>query len=278
MTALFASAYSPILPNPKHLQEVWGSAGWVFTIWAGAIGLLLLPYCMRKYARDRDPIPGLMWMGGLFASLLEPMLDHLSHIWWATDLPGPVFKGYGLSIPWLIPPCYTWVVGMTSYALYRILDRGIATRQLYRYWLGLFAIGLALEWPGVLLKAYVYYGNQPWKFAKLSLWTSWTNGTGYLISGFLLWIVAPRLRGRSTAVILLLPVSGLAASWGVTGWLNSMALNWKLPDVIAWGLSACSFGLCLLVVKGIAVAATTDSDWTLQHRRSEQVHAGAEAA
>ena len=79
-----------------------------------------------------------------------------------------------------------------------------------------------------------------------------------LMVGFLLWLVAPHLHGWRKALILLVPITAFGGSYGMTAWPNFMALNWEMPVVFAWLLSAFSLGLCLLLVGGVATVVATD--------------------
>jgi hypothetical protein len=93
------------------------------------------------------------------------------------------------------------------------------------------------------------------------------NGTGWLLMGFLLWLVVPYLRGRAKSIVLLAPVTAFSATYGMVAWPNFMALNWQMPVIAAWMLSTFSLGIALLVVRGIAAMVATDSplrlkDWS----------------
>ena len=152
-------AVLPTLPVPDSYQA--GDTGkWLFTIWAGGFALLTLPYCIYRITKG-DQIAIYAWLGGFITSLGEPMLDHLGHLWWPTNLPGPAFSGFDLQIPLLIPPCYVFFTSMTGYFAYRMFRKGITVKQVFYVWLAIAATDLALEIPGTAADVYRYYGDQP---------------------------------------------------------------------------------------------------------------------
>jgi hypothetical protein len=239
------------LPVPSDYRATDVSM-WLFTLWAGGFALLVLPYVLHRLRKHRDTVLLFTWIGGFICSLGEPMLDHLGHLWWPTNLPGPAFTGYDLNVPLLIPPCYVAFVAMTGYFAYRMMTRGLTMRQVLYVWLAIASTDLALEFPGVLTNVYRYYGDQPFYLGNFPMHWGWLNGTGMLMVGFLLWLVAPRLRGAQKGLILLVPVTAFLGSYGMTAWPAFLSLNANLSpfwmDVVDLG----SLALCLLVVRGVA--------------------------
>jgi hypothetical protein len=230
-----------------------GSAGkWLFTIWAGGFAFLVLPYALYRVAKFRDSVPLLLWLGGFICSLGEPMLDHIGHLWWPQNLPGPVFKGYDLSVPFLIPPCYAFFVSGMGYVSYRYFLKGVTVRKVFLIWLAIASTDLALELPGVAANVYKYYGNEPFNVFGFPLHWAWLNGTGFLVVGLLTYLVVPRLKGARKALLLLVTVTAFLGSYGMTAWPAFLSLNWKLSGAAQAIVDLGSLALCLLVVRGIA--------------------------
>jgi hypothetical protein len=239
------------LPVPSDYKAGTVSM-WLFTLWAGGFALLALPYVLYRLRRYGDTVLLFTWIGGFICSLGEPMLDHLGHLWWPTNLPGPAFSAYDLNVPLLIPPCYVAFVAMTGYFAYRMMNRGLSVRQVFYVWLAIASTDLALEFPGVLTNVYKYYGNEPFYLGNFPMHWGWLNGTGMLMVGFLLWALVPRLRGLQRGLVLLVPVTAFLGSYGMTSWPAFMSINANLStfwmDVVDLG----SLALCLLVVWGVA--------------------------
>lgn len=247
-----------ILPVPAGYQAN-ETVAWLYTAWAGAFALLILPWIFRRLLKEKDVIPLLMWAGGMICSLTEPMLDDLGHLWYPTNLPGPAFVGFGVNIPWLIPLAYSFFCGMNGYFIYRYMLRGMSAKGIYCAWLILCASDLLVEYPGVFFGAYQYYGDQPFKFLNFPWWWAWINGTAMLMVGFLLWLVAPHLKGWHKASILLVPITAWSGSYFMTAWPDFLALNWRMPNIVAWLLSLFSLGLCLITVRGVIAVVAKES-------------------
>lgn len=236
-------------PLDYHASAV---AGWLFTIWAGGFAFLLLPYVLYRLRRHRDPVPLLAWAGGFLCTLGDTMLDHLGHLWYPNNLPGPLFTAFGINEPLFLPPCYAAFVCMTGYFAYRMFQRGPSARQVWYVWLAIASTDLLLEFPGVLTDVYGYYGREPFYVGNFPLHWGWVNGTGMLMVGFGLWLAVPRLRGVRRLLILLVPITAFLGSYGMTAWPAFLSINANLStlpmDVVDLG----SLLLCLLVVAGVA--------------------------
>jgi hypothetical protein len=246
--SLLAAVTVPV-PDSYQAENV---SKWLFTLWAGGFAFLVLPYVLYRLRKFGDTVPLFVWIGGFICSIGEPMLDHLGHLWWPTNLPGPAFRGYDLSVPLLIPPCYVAFVAMTGYFAYRMFLRGVTFRQVFLVWLAISSTDLALEFPGVLTNVYRYYGQEPFYVGNFPLHWAWLNGTGMLAVGFLLHLLVPRLSGARRLLVLLVPVSAFLGSYGITAWPAFLSLNSYMPPVAQHLVDAFSLVLCLLVVWGVA--------------------------
>lgn len=245
------NGFRSIQPVPPSYHA--GSAGkWLFTIWAGGFAFLVLPYALYRLSKFRDWVPLLLWLGGFICSLGEPMLDHLGHLWWPHNLPGPVFNGYDLSVPFLIPPCYAFFVSGMGYVAYRYFLKGVTVRRVFLIWVAIASTDLALELPGVAANVYKYYGNEPFNVFNFPLHWAWLNGTGFLVVGLLTYLVVPKLKGASKALLLLVTVTAFLGSYGMTAWPAFLSLNWKMSSAAQAIVDLGSLALCLLVVRGVA--------------------------
>ena len=247
-----------MLPVPEGLA-VNDLVAVLFTVWAAATALVLLPWVIRVWLKDNDPTPFCMMIGGVLCSTLEPMLDNLGHLWWPTDLPGPAFIGYSLNVPYLIPCSYAGFLGMISYWTYTKMRDGIDVKGLFVVFLVVCVSDMLLEIPGTALGAYVYYGDQPFELLGFPMAWAWINAIAMLFGGFLLWAIRPHLTGMKRALIILVPVMGGSAGYGVSGWLFFLALNWEMPMYLAYLLTLISLALSLLIVYFVAMVVGNSS-------------------
>ncbi|WP_275629432.1 MULTISPECIES: hypothetical protein [unclassified Pseudomonas] len=244
--------------------------GMIFTIWAGGFGIAVLPWALYRYFKHKDDIPGLMCVGGFICSVLEPMLDHLGHLWWPTNLPGPAFIGFDLHIPYLIPPCYVFFIAMTGYWAYLRMKSGLDMKGVFVVWLIISMSDVIMEIPGTSTGAYTYYGDASFKIFGFPLAWGWMNGTSMLLVGFLLWLVNPYLSGLKRLYVILVPVTAMGAAYGMVSWPYFMSLNWDMPWIATRLLTLASLLISIVVVGFVAalVARTRSSTDPLPNLRA----------
>lgn len=242
-----------MLPVPPDLA-VNDLVAILFTVWAAATAIVLLPWVVRVWMKDNDPIPLCMFLGGIICCTIEPMLDNLGHLWWPTDLPGPAFVGYNLNVPYLIAFSYPGFLGMVSYWAYTKMRGGLTQKAFFQIFGILCFADLILEMPGTALGAFVYYGDQPYKILGYPLAWTWINAFAMFSAGYMLWAVAPYLKGIKKAFIIVIPVMGGTAGYGASGWLFWLALNWEMPMYLAYLLTLLSLGFTLVVVYFMSLA------------------------
>jgi len=231
----------------------------LFTIWAGGFGIAVIPWALHKLIKKKDGIPLMFIAGGLICSLLEPMLDHLGHLWWPTNLPGPAFVGYDLNVPWLIPPCYVFFIAMTGYWAYLRMKQGLDVKGVFIVWLLISSTDIIMEMPGTATQAYIYYGDASFKVLGFPLAWGWMNGTSMLAVGFLLWLVEPHLKGANRLWIIMVPITAMGAAYGIVAWPYFMSLNWDMPWIATRLLTLLSLGLSIMMVRFMAAVVAAKS-------------------
>ena len=251
MTGVLTASLNFVQDVPDD-YKAGSTSKWLFTIWAGGFALLVLPYCIYRISRHGDAVPLFVWLGSLPLTLGEPMLDHLGHLWWADNLPLTTVHGYGLSVPLLNAFAYVFFIGMSGYFGYRMFLRGMTASQVWLLWLGFCALDFVLEVPGTAASVYDYYGRQPLEVWGFPLHWAWLNGTGMLAVGFLLYLMAPRLRGIQQALIMLIPFYGFLGAYGMVAWPAFLSLNYEMSSAAQVLVSLGSLALALPVVWQIA--------------------------
>ncbi|MFT5118054.1 MAG: hypothetical protein ACI9NY_001588 [Kiritimatiellia bacterium] len=236
------------------------TVGWFFTIWAGGLGLAVIPWGIYRWLKRGDPIVLLMCIGGLICSLIEPQLDAAGHLWYPTNLPGPAFSGFDLNIPALIPPCYVFFISMTGYWAYLKMKEGLTVKGVFIIWLMIASTDIIMEMPGTALGAYTYYGDASFKILGFPLAWGWLNGTSMLMTGFLLYLIEPLLKGANRLWIIMVTPVAFGASYGITAWPYFVSLNWNMPWFATRLCTLASLLLCIMVVRFVAAVVAVKSD------------------
>ena len=235
-----APGYGNLLPATSGIHaSTFGALFFLF--WAGLLVVVLaLPWATVRLVKHRDPLPWLALLSGLGTCIGEPMLDHVGHLRWSEHLIVPTaFHNFGLAIPALIPPCYMLFMGLESYWVYTIIQKGITKKNLL---LMMAACGLTdaiMETPGLMLKAYEYYGNQPFKFYKFPFYWSFTNAAAIVAIGVVLHFVWPRVKGRGIKQLWVIPIGLIATTFAEfgTGFPVFLSINANIPTWLQWVLS-----------------------------------------
>ncbi len=248
MSELLTPISAMILPIPPGLHAPTGM-GLFFTIWAGGLGLVVIPWALWRYFTKRDDVPLWMIVAGFICSLLEPMLDHLGHLWWPTNLPGPAFIGYQIHVPYLIPTCYVFFISMTGYFAYTRIKAGLSMKGLFITWLLIAMTDIVMELPGTATGVYVYYGDASFKVLGYPLAWGWINGTSMLMVGVLLSLIDPILKGANRVLLSLTSVMAMGATFGMVAWPYFMSLNWGgQPWIVSRVLTLVSLVLSIMVI------------------------------
>lgn len=247
--------YGQLLPSNTVPLHPTGFEGWFFTGYAGAVVVLLaLPWAISRLLKRRDPLPLLMLGAGAITCLGEPQLDLVSHLRWANNLPGPAFTLFGLHIPALIPPCYMLFMGLESYWIYRVLERGCTKRQFA--WMAFF-VGLSdaiMETPGLMMHTYEYYGNQPFKFGNFPFYYAFTNSAAICTIAVLVYFVWPQVKGKGWMMLAILPLGIIGttmAEFG-TGFPVFLALNSDLATWLQWAIGSLTLVLAVAWIRVLA--------------------------
>lgn len=258
-----------ILPVPADYManELVGN---LFTIWAGGFGLAVIPWAIYCYFKKQNDIPILLIIGGFICSLIEPMLDHMGHLWYPTNLPGPAFIGFDLHIPYLIPPCYVFFIAMTGYWAYTRMKTGLDVKGVFVTWFLISMTDVIMEMPGTATAAYIYYGDAPFKVLGFPVVWGWLNGTSMLMVGVLVYIIEPYLKGWNRLWLIPSVVTAMGAAYGIVAWPYFMALNWDMPWIATRLLALLSLGLSLMTVRfAAALVAKAPADDPVGELRSK---------
>jgi hypothetical protein len=248
------------IASPPVHDSAPDAAAVVFTVF---VFLLALGGAVAAIVRWRagDRLLALMFASALIASFNEPIVDHLGHLWYPTDLPLGLFTTLGIRIPALVPPAYAFFGGVAAYYAWTRLRRGILTRDLMRMFVALSLFDLLLEYPGTGLHAYSYYGAQPFRVFTMPLWWVPLAGCAMLLPAFLLYLLEPRLHGRSRLLLLATMPVGFWCAYGPLAAPTFLALNTDVPEVVRWGAATVTIALCFLAAMCVARFAATDGKW-----------------
>jgi hypothetical protein len=223
MTRLLSQA-PPMYPvPPAHLSapHAWSMA---FTVICAAFWLMALAWVVRLATRG-EPLGIFFLLGGLCMGLLEPYLDYLGLLWFASDNVAIAVNLFQRHIPLYVVLGYSFFFALQSYVIYRAIQLGKGTRFfLYAYVISWVFDG-ALQITGAQLGLYRYYGQQPFLIFGAPAWWYTIDAALQLTAGLVFFLIRHRLVGWGRLLVIPMLPALYAGLNGALGWPVFTALN-----------------------------------------------------
>jgi len=186
------------------------------------------------YARA-DATCLLFTIGGVVASIFEPILDVMGFCYFPRDGNITAFELYDRPIPILVPGTYGWFVGGLGFWTLSILNEKKTIRaDIWRMWLRNFMFNLILEYTALYFRMYVYYGHQPFSIGGFPLWFPACHAIAPLISATLVYLIQKELVGLK--ILMIVPI--VVATYGMAnagfGWPVWVALSLDIGPQISY--------------------------------------------
>lgn len=222
----------------------------VFGIWALVRGV-----------RQRDWVPLLALAGGALCSLVEPVFDVLTHLYWPSNFPFHGFTLFDRPIPGIAVIVYACYTGLGAWWVYDLMRRGTTVRTLTLAALVFACIDLILEIPWLKANVYVYYGYQPFRILDFPAYWPVINASLPILGGWLFLTLSPRMVGWGRLLALVVPTISMGGVFAC-GWPTFAALNSEAPHLVLWLAAvttmALSAGTIWLIASWVATSPTAE--------------------
>jgi hypothetical protein len=249
---------------PRSMSAPHGSSVF-FLVLCSVIFAGFFGWCLLRAVRTREPIALFLLIGGLVATLIEPMLDNLGLLWFDRNNVSIAFHLFGRYLPTYVVLGYGFFFGGMAFVAYDGLRRGHGARFLWK----LYAIGwlfdMAIESGGSLAHLYKYYGTQPFNIWGVPLWWMFINPALCVVVGVVCFGLGDRIGGlRSVIAVPLLPLfyGGIygGACWPIFVALHSTrATGWLyVAGIVSDGFALMVVWLATLLLAEPAAAAAPD--------------------
>jgi hypothetical protein len=223
MTQLLGQAppMYPVPPADLSAPHLWSTA---FTVICVTFWVLALFWVVRLAARG-DKLGLLFLVGGLCMGLLEPYLDYLGLLWFASDNVAVTVNLFARHIPLYVVLGYSFFFGLQAYVVYRAILLGKGARFfVYAYALS-WVFDAALQVTGAQFGLYKYYGQQPFLFFGAPAWWYTIDAALQLTAGLVFFLLRHRLVGWGQLIVIPMLPGLYAALNGALGWPTFTALN-----------------------------------------------------
>ncbi|MGE2713019.1 hypothetical protein ACQI4L_03060 [Mycolicibacterium litorale] len=167
----------------------------------------------------------LFLLGGLCMGMLEPYLDYLGLLWFATDNVAVTVNLFQRHIPLYVVLGYSFFFGLQAYVIYRAILLGKGAKFfVYAYALS-WLFDAALQITGAQFGLYKYFGQQPFLFFGAPAWWYTIDASLQLVAGLVLFLLRNRLVGWGQLIIIPMLPAIYAGLNGALGWPTFTALN-----------------------------------------------------
>jgi len=222
---------------------------WVATGMTFALALVALIWVLGICRRERITWPLFVLASGTLTCLMEPIFDHLYGLWFFEQGQWNLYTTFGSAQPIWVPPAYTAFYGGATVYVARALARRPSMATVWKMYGTIVAMALVAEMSYVsVLKVYSYQDSQPFVLFGYPVFLAFTNAMSALVSGILVYRIAPLLRGpvAQLSLVPLVPAAFAAGLFGTGILYLSVRHSVDDPNSLLLHLSA------LTVVGGIA--------------------------
>lgn len=232
------------LDAPVDALGQWIATGMTFGLAAFAI-TWVLTICVR----ERITWPLFILVSGTLTCLMEPLFDHLYGLWFFEQGQWHLYTTFGSAQPIWVPPAYTAFYGGATVFVARAIARQPTMRTVWRMYGAIVAMAIIAEMMYVsVLKVYSYQDSQPFVVFGYPIFLGFTNAMSALVSGIVVYRLAPLLKtpAQQLALIPLVPSLFAAGLLGTGILYLSVRHGMDDPPMLLVHLAA------LTVVGGIA--------------------------
>ncbi|HEY9418420.1 MAG TPA: hypothetical protein VIQ30_26960 [Pseudonocardia sp.] len=248
MTSLPASQV-PVVPNlvmPEPAQTI-------ATAIIAVVALIAVAAAIRYGARDRTPLYVLTLLGGVIASLNEPIADLIGGCVHPQTGSWAVFTAFDRPVPAWAVIAYGLFFGGVPLLVLALMRKAANPRlRLLQSTAVIFAANLLIEVPILSGDVYTYYGDQPFKiFGLFPLHWLTINGVGVATIAVVLYRFADRITGMKLLWFLVIPAT--AQVLGLSAGLPVFTLyNTNVSSPIKWAASVITMVLGVAALRALS--------------------------
>ncbi len=247
--ALSIASQMPIVPQivmPPTAQAV-STAG------VAVAGLVALGVAIVLGWRQRTPLYVLVLLGGMIASINEPIVDLLGGCLHPQTGSWTVFSTFGRPIPVWAVIAYALFFGAVPLIVLALMRGGEDPRKRFLQSVAvIFGANLLIELPILQFGVYVYYGEQPFKaFGLFPLHWLFINGLAVALIAVVLYRWPAVFHGARLLALVMVPtaIQFGAASVGIPVF---SAYNTDVDGVWKWVASAATMAIGSIAIVAVS--------------------------
>jgi hypothetical protein len=182
-----------------------------------ALCALFLARAVADWRRSGTLIGVVLIFGGFVSSINEANVDALGLVWHPRIGEWAAYETIG-PVPLWVPFAYMLFEGGMAYTLYKRVQAGMTTKQLWKAFAVVYLANATLELPLLALDFYDYYGNPPLEFFGFPLFWPFLNLPALFITVAMLTRLPQAFRGWRVLLLLVEPAMAYGAVSAAAGW------------------------------------------------------------
>ncbi len=229
-------------------SAVWPTGQWIATLLTVGLALFVLAWAATICRRERIVWPLVVLVSGTLTCLMEPLFDHLYGLWFREEGQWHLYTTFGSHQPIWVPAAYLTFYGGATVFIARTIAKRPTMRTVWAMYAFIVVMAIAAEMTYIsILGVYEYQDSQPFVVLGYPIFLGFTNAMSALVSGILVYRLAPLLRGA--AQLYLIPVVPMAFAAGLFGsGIVYLSVRHSVDDPPMWLVHIAA----LTVVGGIA--------------------------
>ncbi|WP_235676974.1 hypothetical protein [Mycolicibacterium porcinum] len=169
---------------------------WIATVLTAGLALATMVWLVVLWRRERAAWPFFVAASGALACLMEPLFDHLYGLWFRVEGQWHLYTTFGSHQPIWVPLAYLAFYGGATVIVARTLARRPTMRTVWQLYGFIVAMAIAAEMTYVsILHVYDYQVDQPFVLFGYPIFLGFTNAMSALVSGIIVFRLAPKLSG-----------------------------------------------------------------------------------
>ena len=195
---------------------VWPTGQWIATVLTVGLAVAVLVWVVRLCRRESIGWPLAVLASGTLTCLMEPLFDHLYGLWFREQGQWHLYTTFGSHQPIWVPAAYLTFYGGATVFIARTLARRPTMRTVWTMYAFIVVMAVAAEMTYIsVLKVYEYQDSQPFVVLGYPIFLGFTNAMSALVSGIVVYRVAPLLSGwAQLSLIPLVPMTFAAGLFG----------------------------------------------------------------
>ena len=227
--------------------------------------LLAVLFALRDWNKSKTPILLLLIIGGAITNLAEPFVDLGGACWHPIIGQDAIFENMARPMPLWLLTAYIAYFGVLPMLIYQAFTKGASSRAMWLWFLIPVIADVILE-ESLLSQSdhlYVYYGHQPLILHAFPLWWAAGNTIGVYLSGVMMTMFAPLLRGWRLALVPFSTLLCYTAATGFVAWPSTVVINSDYSNMVTQFGGIASFLIAFLVVHGCTLLIAKDSPYNV---------------